>query len=595
MTQALDRPRARPQPGRRPRSLAGAAAWLCMLALSGCGHRGAAGTAVADAPSRTPATQMPQRTLRPPGSAPARMPEPQPGRSDEGRQADASDVSTRRSPRRAAPADAALQRSPVQGLPDLGYTSQISAILQLLVHDRQLGDEAAHNQPALGLAQFMAAYRNSDAQAIDSALKFVVEQLHRESGSVPGQQATRFFTLWEAPASDTPPGLGLPLVSAGSAQDIRHDLAQTEQRVFRIVRKPGSSPFAEDALSYARLPERERVSALVYAVHGVYSVYLRQGDHWIRVSDSTVRWRSDDELSVLASDTHAGLVMVIYQPASARSRPRSHAQDGGASADDSGSAATQTLLPGSTASGPREGLASPRGSSVAEPRHANEQARRAPPVHALPEPPGKSASWAHLTLAFQLIAHEPWLRERALSDLPFLGLRKFFAAYDHGSQQALDAGWKQVITEFERVAGDSGAESSPLLSLWKLPPSEHPPGLGLPCKMIFRQQALAERLLRHQPGVYWFDVHDTPGGVSSGAVSYLWLPDKARLSALLYLENLHTRNHYASALDYTVYLRSDATWYRVSASGVEEVSEDDLLDLPASLGRGFQMAIYRGS
>lgn len=239
----------------------------------------------------------------------------QASRSDTSSSAEESESSASDAQVQAQAEDMARPPQPMHGLPDLGNTSAINAILQLLVHDPVLGDAAAANQPTLDLAGFYAAYRSGNRRDIDSAVHTVVAELGRLHGHASGWKAL-LGQLWGGSRTGTSPGLGLPMEQMASPEELQAARNEDGEAMFCFAGYPDGDWFLEPVparVTYRWLTARQQLHALVHEESGHYTVYLRQPHGWFHLDGPRVTQVTEEQIRALDIGPRRGLVAALYQ------------------------------------------------------------------------------------------------------------------------------------------------------------------------------------------------------------------------------------------------------------------------------------------
>ena len=200
------------------------------------------------------------------------------------------------------------------GLRNHGNTCAVSSVVQLLMHDDLLREQAQRLNANLLLDALHASYHGAPTTAAELDAVYtasVLNEIQRRYSAqeVPGQ-ALDVVTLWSHSE-----GLGLPLaIVQDPLTEIPSQRAYAGERVFTLHPR-GTSP-AEQAgyASFADLPDPEQLRGFVYNTTGHYVAYVRIKGQWWRFSDEHLHHANEAEVAALRAQGQCGIAFAVYEP-----------------------------------------------------------------------------------------------------------------------------------------------------------------------------------------------------------------------------------------------------------------------------------------
>ncbi|WP_218645363.1 type VI secretion system protein TssM [Burkholderia pseudomallei] len=195
--------------------------------------------------------------------------------------------------------------TPPRGLPNLdGASCFINTALQLAVHSSALDDILSNEAVPPAVRTLLEDYDAASADALDAQLAAAVAAL-RAMPEVTDSGAGRTLEVMHA--------LRMPLYDTSSANNatnnadaIRHALPNT--KAFFLNSYP--------PLSYADLPNHDRLVAFDYSTGGHYVAYVKRDGIWYRIDDAQVSAVNEQDLLALPAfnpDGSVSIEIAIYR------------------------------------------------------------------------------------------------------------------------------------------------------------------------------------------------------------------------------------------------------------------------------------------
>nr|8PZ3_A Chain A, TssM [Burkholderia pseudomallei]8PZ3_B Chain B, TssM [Burkholderia pseudomallei]8Q00_A Chain A, TssM [Burkholderia pseudomallei]8Q00_C Chain C, TssM [Burkholderia pseudomallei] len=178
--------------------------------------------------------------------------------------------------------------TPPRGLPNLdGASCFINTALQLAVHSSALDDILSNEAVPPAVRTLLEDYDAASADALDAQLAAAVAAL-RATPEVPDSGPGQTLEVMQA--------LRMPLYDTSSANNaknnadaIRH--APPNTKAFFLNSYP--------PLSYADLPNHDRLVAFDYSTGGHYVAYVKRDGIWYRIDDAQVSAVNEQDLLAL--------------------------------------------------------------------------------------------------------------------------------------------------------------------------------------------------------------------------------------------------------------------------------------------------------
>ncbi|NTY40147.1 peptidase [Burkholderia diffusa] len=176
--------------------------------------------------------------------------------------------------------------TPPRGLPNLGNSCFINTALQLAVHSPALDEILSDNDVPSAVRTLLENYDAASTEELDTQLQTAVAALRAMTG-IPGSQPG--FTL------DVLQALRMPLYGVSSASNA------TNATNAILHAPPNTKAFWLNSypLTYADLPNRDRLVAFDYNTGGHYVAYVKRGGIWYRIDDAQVSAVTEQHLLAL--------------------------------------------------------------------------------------------------------------------------------------------------------------------------------------------------------------------------------------------------------------------------------------------------------
>lgn len=179
---------------------------------------------------------------------------------------------------------------PPRGLPNLGGTCFINVALQLAVHSTAFRDILSNATVDSAVRELLDGYEAAPASELDGRWHAAVAAL---------RALPQFRDGWTGHTFDILKELQMPIYSADNADAIRY--APPEAKTFRVTGMP---------LSYAELPNHDRLVAFDFSTGGHYIAYVKRDSTWYSVNDSLVTEVTEQQLSTLPAYNHQGALAI---------------------------------------------------------------------------------------------------------------------------------------------------------------------------------------------------------------------------------------------------------------------------------------------
>nr|WP_221073366.1 type VI secretion system protein TssM [Burkholderia pseudomallei] len=191
--------------------------------------------------------------------------------------------------------------TPPRGLPNLdGASCFINTALQLAVHSSALDDILSNEAVPPAVRTLLEDYDAASADALDAQLAAAVAAL-RATPEVPDSGPGQTLEVMQA--------LRMPLYDTSSANNaknnadaIRH--APPNTKAFFLNSYP--------PLSYADLPNHDRLVAFDYSTGGHYVAYVKRDGIWYRIDDAQVSAVNEQDLLALPAFNPDGSVSIEF-------------------------------------------------------------------------------------------------------------------------------------------------------------------------------------------------------------------------------------------------------------------------------------------
>ncbi len=206
--------------------------------------------------------------------------------------------------------------SGLRGFANHGNTCAISSLMQVLMHDEGLRQQAHTTHPDAGFDRLHQAYIDDTVDTDtfntlyrDTALAYI-QQRHR-----PREQPGQILDVSEVWGADNY-GLGLELHPIFDWSEFAAARSAGARVIGFGLHAPGGTHYTDISgyASYADLPEQDKLSALVVNTGGHFVSYVHIGTQWWYFSDSHLSRVSDEQVRGIRTCGRQGIVFAVYQP-----------------------------------------------------------------------------------------------------------------------------------------------------------------------------------------------------------------------------------------------------------------------------------------